>query len=154
MCALKDDRQAVLEAIRPEVEAQLQLELQQVQEGKLHDSVLLRGMAHNMPFSQFTTVARSRGKNWRFLSALADATLQVEAFGMLRLMTQIVHDNLLLNACQRAITTILRLEALADQYPLDHPRINAILEDAMASVQQVPQQVVADYWADIRRVWG
>ena len=153
MCALRDARQAVFEAIRPEVETQLQLELRDVQEGKLRDSILLRGMAHNMPFSRFTTVARNRGRNWRFLSALSDATLQVEGFGMQRLMTQIVGDNLLLNACQRAITTILRLEVLAAQYA-DHPRIRAMLEDAIARAQQTPQQVVADYWADIRRVWG
>ena len=140
----------ILQNHRPEIKEALQAELQLIQEGKAQDAVLFYGMAHNMSTSKLIEIGRHRGRNWRFMSALADASLEIEGQGMLHLVRQVVGDNLLIQATQKAIYTIQVLTAMQTKYP-DNGRIQNLLERVMDHVADMPLQTVDDYWNTVRR---
>lgn len=134
-----------------EIQQRLQEELNLVQQGKVQDAVLLQAIAHNWSPRHFATVARSRGHQWRFMSALADATLEIQALGMIHLMSHVVGNNILVNGVKKSIDTVLRLQALQVTYA-NNPRILAMIEDVLDRVSELPLEVSDNYWAAIERL--
>jgi hypothetical protein len=134
-----------------EIQNRLHEELNLVQQGKIQDAVLLQAMAHHWSPRHFAAVARSRGHHWRFMAALADATLEIQALGMIHLMSHIVGNHILINSVKKAIDTILRLQALQATYA-DNPRILALIETALDRAGELPAEISDNYWADLARL--
>lgn len=138
---------------KKEIEDELRRELRDINESKAFDALLIQSMAHNWSFSQFVNVAKYRGKSWRFMSTLSDAALEIQGLGMLRLMSKIVGDDLILGTVERAFETVKRLDSMVLRYP-GGPVYEQILERAMQQTQETASDVVEDYRNDIRRIRG
>lgn len=140
-----------IEQHRPEIEAQLHLELENIREGKLADALLIEAMAYNWSVPWFLKVAGWRGKSWRFMSALADKALEIQGYGMLNLVTQVVSDRLTLATFQRAGETLKQLRQLSEEYS-DVPHMNEILEEAVEDVKEARRRAAAQFWDDIDKM--
>lgn len=150
---LSPKTEQLLRSHRPEFQQVMFEELQDISEGKLHNNILINAMLNNIPWSQFKAVAMSRGKNWRFLSALSDATNQIEAQGMLRLVTEIVGNELVMKSAKHAAESVIKLKLQKEAYGSD-PDIMRIYEGAISEVIDNRQRIVADYFRDIGRIFG
>ena len=133
-----------------EIKDSLQEEVDFIKQGKAEDAVLIYGMAHDLSMKQMIEMGRYRGRSWRFLSALADAKLEIEGKGILILVQQIVGNNLLYQATHQAAQTIGRLEAKREKYA-NNLLISAMYDRSMEYVADLPLDTVEAYWETIRR---
>ncbi len=142
-----------LEQYRPEIQEQLNLELQSIREGNLDDALLIKAMAHNWSFPHFLKVARWRGKSWRFLSALSDAALELQGIAMLRLMAHVMGNNLMKASMKKTMETIQHLYSLLEQHT-DNPHMTKAITTALEQVLLAQQETLEAYWNDVRKIRG
>ena len=140
-----------LEQHRPEIEEQLNLELQNIREGKLADALLIEAMAYNWSVPWFLKVAGLRGKSWRFMAALADKALEIQGYGMLNLVTQVISDRLTLTTYERAGETLKQLHQLAEKFK-DVPHADEMLEEAAEDIKETRRRVRNQFWDDIDKM--
>lgn len=133
-----------------EIKNALEEEYLFIKQGKAEDALLIFGMTHNLSTSEMIKIGRHRGRSWPFLSALADAKLEIEGQGLLHLVQQIVGNNLLEQASLQSAQTINRL-AMRQAKDADNPRIYEMYERSMEYAAEQPLLTVEAYWNTIRR---
>ncbi len=120
------DRQEVWEVIREEDEL---LNRSNDEE----NFTLLGALAGNWDIRQFISVARYHGKSWRFLSALADKSLQLQGYAMLDFMADAMGRDLALQVYEKARTTFARAERMKKNLD-DRYGTNELLEQIFAEM--------------------
>jgi hypothetical protein len=97
---------------RPAVQEALKEELAAIDAGNIESAALIQGIVHNWSFERYQQVAAFKGKGWRALSPLADKSLQIEGWGMLALINQIVGSDLVERTVIYARGSLKRINAL------------------------------------------
>lgn len=128
----------------------LEAQRQQSKQDKIEDASLVASMTQNISTSEFHKAAQHQGNGWSAKSALADAAVETEGYGLLLLMRHIVGSNLLERCLLKSMKTIRRLESLQVQNS-DNDYICRMLEEAMVTVSSLPQQAVSDYYDTFNR---
>lgn len=128
----------------------LEVQRKQSKQDKIEDASLVASMTHNISTSEFYKAAQHQGNGWSAKSALADAAIEVEGYGLLLLMRHIQGVNLLERCIRKSMKAIRRFELLQVEN-CDNEYICRMLEEAMASVSLLPQQALSDYYDTFNR---
>ena len=137
-----------------EMSAIIRSEMSSLQVGRTENALLLQALAGNWSIDQLIRTATTRGRNWRFMSALADKALQIQGVGILMLVAETTGADLTEHGFRKANDSIDRLHLVyqsAVQRTGDDPYKAELLEKACRKVVGAFDQFTNAYFERVGR---
>ena len=103
--------------MRDELRSEMRRELMEYQAGgKDENQVLMQALTNQWSADELRHVAKRRGKNWRFLTALTDQILQAEGWALLGFAGTATIADMGLSLLLKTFFLLDRVDDLADKY--------------------------------------
>lgn len=140
---------------RSEIASELEFEERELMAGRQENPLFMKAIANNWSAAHFFQVARWKGKNWRFLSALSDKALELEGYAVLDFLAdaygrdfaeQVFRKSL--SALARAMNIYERFKAIYGDNPFAEQMFLELAEDEVRWTQESRQR----YWSRLRRL--
>lgn len=126
-------------------------EYRAVQLGHVEDAILTQSVAGNWSVKKLSEMSRRRGKEWRFLSAATDRSLETQGYAVIEFITALAAHGLILASVDKCVASYKKLEQKRLQDG-NVPGVNALIDEALADIRDAHSRTVANFWADIDHI--
>lgn len=93
----------------------VQWEIQELRAGREENVLLIDALSNQWSAEHILNAARQRGKNWRFLSALADKALQAQGVGLLVAVTEATGMDVTEHLMRKSFNALDRIDSVYEE---------------------------------------
>lgn len=126
-------------------------EYRAIQLRHVEDAILTQSVAGNWSVKKLSEMSRHRGKEWRFLSAAADRSLETQGYAVVEFITELAANGLILASIEKCVASYKKLE-LKRLQDGDIPGVSALIDEARENIRDAHRLTIAHFWEDIERI--
>lgn len=138
-----------------EVKTQVEQEAKDLMAGRQENTLLIQALSGNWSVRHFLDVAGQRGKSWRFLSALADKSLEIQGWGMLDFMADAVGRDLAEQILRKALASLERVGKIEEDFKTrygDDAFVEQIFDELRADLTTWARESRQHYWRRVNKL--